>query len=89
MRDIDILTLLLLCLLCGCISAGISVDPVTSYLVDETGRFVFYHGVNAVYKEPPFHPKTDSFDPNTSLAREDLTRLREWGLRAVRMGVVW
>ena len=29
---------------------GLSVDPITTYLVDKSGRFRFYHGVNSVYK---------------------------------------
>lgn len=25
-------------------------DPLTSYLTDDSGRFVIFHGVNVVYK---------------------------------------
>ena len=33
-----------------CICTDLQADPLTSYLTDKNGRFIFYHGVNVVYK---------------------------------------
>jgi len=29
---------------------GLQADPITTYLTDDSGRYVFFHGVNVVYK---------------------------------------
>jgi hypothetical protein len=34
----------------------ISLDPKTRRLVDEDGRERYYHGVNVIYKSPPWYP---------------------------------
>lgn len=67
----------------------LSVDPLTSHLVDEKGRFIFYHGVNEVYKEFPYYPNTTHFNPQDSLSTEDFENLRSWGMRAMRLFVSW
>ena len=59
------------------------------YLKDERGRNRLFRGVNAVYKAPPWHPVTDWYDSNTSLAREDMEQLAAWGFNVVRLGVLW
>lgn len=66
MYNLHIVTLALLCLTSLC---NLSVDPLTSYLTDDNGRFMFFHGVNAVYKEFPYYPTTDVFNSNTSLSK--------------------
>jgi len=46
----------------------ISVDPSTRSIVDEHGRAILFHGVNAVYKVPPFIPTINGpWTPNDSL----------------------
>ena len=51
-----------------------------------SGRSVIFHGVNAVYKVPPFVPQLEGFDPRFSLSPADAKNLREWGFNAVRLG---
>ena len=53
-----------------------------------TGRSVLFHGVNAVYKIPPYLPELEGFDPRFSLSSVDAKNLREWGFNAVRLGVM-
>jgi endoglycosylceramidase len=51
----------------------ISVDPSVRMFVDETGRTVIFHGVNAVYKIPPYIPTiTGPWTPNDSLNAQDI-----------------
>ena len=40
--------------------------------IDEDGRSVLFHGVNVVYKVPPYIPSTEDFDPFESLNDEDI-----------------
>lgn len=86
MNNLHKITIILLIGLAAC---ELHADPITSYLTDESGRFMFYHGVNVVYKEFPFYPQSDYFDPSTSLHKEDFVRLSEWGFRAIRLFVAW
>ena len=51
--------------------AGFEVDPLTTFLRDEYGRNVFFHGMNVVYKEFPYLPSTETFNPHDSLANQD------------------
>eukprot|EP00981_Chlorochromonas_danica_P009322 scaffold2613_cov159-Ochromonas_danica.AAC.9 len=48
-----------------------------------------FHGVNAVYKIPPWFPTTTGFDSSNSLSAEDAKNLRSWGFNIVRLGVMW
>lgn len=64
--------------------------------VDSAGRFVdlhgrvrFFHGINVVYKEWPWLPRSDRFDVQNSVSREDMENLRSWGFNIVRLGVMW
>ena len=47
------------------------------------------HGINAVYKVPPYIPSDGAFDPETSLNDEDIANLVKWGMNFVRLGVMW
>ena len=47
------------------------------------------HGHNVVVKAPPYIPITDKFDPFYSLSTEDLEYMRDWGVKIVRLGVMW
>eukprot|EP01112_Ceratiomyxa_fruticulosa_P020687 TRINITY_DN712_c0_g1_i4.p1 TRINITY_DN712_c0_g1~~TRINITY_DN712_c0_g1_i4.p1 ORF type:complete len:514 (+),score=101.67 TRINITY_DN712_c0_g1_i4:1010-2551(+) len=70
--------------------AVIKVDPSTTLLVDENNRVRFFHGVNVVYKEPPWYPPIiDTFDPILSLNQFDIDNLAKWGFNFVRLGVMW
>ena len=50
---------------------------------------VLLHGVNVVYKVPPYIPDTQSFDSQKSLTAEDIANLKKWGFNFVRLGVMW
>ncbi|KAH3759248.1 glycosyl hydrolase family cellulase [Pelomyxa schiedti] len=71
------------------VEAAIRVDNATKMFVDEYGRQRFFHGVNAVYKTDPYMPVTDYFDPQLSLCEQDMEDLWNWGMNAVRLGVMW
>src|SRR5258707_2350235 len=53
------------------------------WITDARGRVVVVHGVNMVYKRPPYAPDAIGFDDADAafLARE--------GFNAVRLGVIW
>ena len=42
-----------------------------------------------VYKRYPYHPQNSSFDPEFSLAAEDIAFLAESGFTVVRLYVAW
>lgn len=70
--------------------SAIQVDPETQHFVDEYQRTRIFHGVNAVYKNPPFYPPVkDKFHVNDSLAEEDVQNLQRWGMNIVRLLVAW
>ena len=73
-----------LCASCALAGANMRVDPATQHFVDGDGRSRIFHGVNAVVKTPPFHPKLDAFDATYSLSDEDVELLQQWGVTVVR-----
>ena len=56
---------------------------------DSYGRSVIFHGVNVVYKIPPYLPSSDHFDAQLSLTDAELDQLVNWGFNFVRLGVMW
>jgi endoglycosylceramidase len=56
--------------------------------VDERGRTVILHGVNVVYKRPPYVPNASAGE-RASFDRDDVRRLRSWGFNTVRLGITW
>lgn len=50
----------------------ISINPETRQFVDESGRTILFHGVNAVYKVAPYIPVQDVFSTEESLSAEDI-----------------
>eukprot|EP01006_Ploeotia_vitrea_P052081 TRINITY_DN67640_c7_g2_i2.p2 TRINITY_DN67640_c7_g2~~TRINITY_DN67640_c7_g2_i2.p2 ORF type:complete len:506 (-),score=27.93 TRINITY_DN67640_c7_g2_i2:2583-4100(-) len=72
-----------------CVLGFYKVNPTTNEIVDEHGRNRIFHGVNAVYKIPPYHPVTHQFTAETSLAPEDMQNLRNWGFNVIRLGLMW
>ena len=61
----------------------------TRPFVDSLGRERYFHGMNAVVKGPPWHPKIDEFDPYTSLTDEDFKIMQEMGFTVIRLGFMW
>ena len=68
---------------------SIKVNIESKQFVDEKKRSKIFHGVNAVYKVPPYYPQTEGFDVNNSLSEIDSKNLRSWGFNVVRLGVMW
>jgi len=62
--------------------------PGGPYLYDRDGRVVFFHGVNAVYKYPPFELYPAPGKPwNFSAA--DASLMARLGFNVVRLGMTW
>lgn len=80
--------LVILVSLLGCV-LSIKVNPQTHHFVDDFGRTRIFHGMNAVYKIPPWYPSIDGFDANNSLSKVDAQNLKTWGFNIVRLGVMW
>lgn len=69
--------------------AVLSVDTLANVIRDEHNRIRVYHGVNVVYKEFPYHPSRNGFDPDGSLVSEDFANLKKWGLNSIRLYMAW
>jgi endoglycosylceramidase len=59
-----------------------------THLVDAQGRTVVLHGVNVVFKPPPYLPAAGG-PARTRFDARDVRRLRAWGFNAIRLGVTW
>eukprot|EP01132_Coremiostelium_polycephalum_P007754 gene7754-9539_t len=68
---------------------SITVNPKTKSFIDNNNRELYFHGVNVVYKIPPWTPPSDTFDVYQSFGEIDMQYLQEWGLNSVRFGVMW
>ena len=69
-----------------CCFGNIQVNPASQLFVDEFGRSLLFHGVNAVYKKQPYYPPNlQSFNSRDSLAPEDMQNLKKWGFNVVRL----
>lgn len=55
----------------------------------DSGREIYFHGVNAVVKGFPYIPETDVFDIDTSLADKDHSTLADLGMNVYRLGTMW
>jgi endoglycosylceramidase len=58
-------------------------DHAGRWLTDAEGRVLILHGVNMVYKRPPYTPAAAGFDD------EDAAFLADEGYDTVRVGVIW
>lgn len=66
----------------------IASDPVRGF-VDSAGRQRLFHGVNVVYKFPPWLPPTGpQWDPFNSLNDRDFAQLQAWGFNFIRVRVL-
>ena len=59
-----------------------------THLVDGQGRTVVLHGVNVVFKPPPYLPRSGG-PQRTRFDARDVRRLRAWGFDAIRLGITW
>jgi len=62
--------------------------PGGPFLVDKYGRAVLLHGVNVVYKRPPFEVYPDPGAP-WNFGPSDVRRMRRLGVDVVRLGIIW
>lgn len=69
--------------------SGISINQQLRMPVDDYGRALILHGVNAVYKQSPYLPLAEGFDPEYSLSEIDIEYLLAYGFNLVRLGVLW
>jgi endoglycosylceramidase len=67
----------------------IKIDPNTHNFIDSTRSTYMFHGVNAVYKVPPWIPNTETWSATESLTDRDIKDLASWGFNVVRLGVMW
>ncbi len=58
------------------------------YLTDSSGRVIFLHGVNVVYKHPPFEVYPDPGKP-WNFDAHDASLMARLGFNMVRLGIVW
>ena len=57
--------------------------------VDETGRHMFFRGVNVVFKDPPYLPDFPHFHSNLSFIEADVDFLVSMGVNMIRIGLMW
>ena len=68
--------------------SGRIAAPGGPYLYDSRGRVVFFHGVDAVYKDAPYELSPDPGQPwNFSVA--DASLMARLGFNVVRLGMTW
>ena len=63
----------------------IQVEPNTQHFVEELGRVRISHGVDVVYKLPPFLPYLTYFDQQKLLTDDNLSNLSKWGFNMIRL----
>ncbi len=68
--------------------SGLIRSPGGQYLYDTAGRVVFFHGVNAVYKLPPYELFPDRGAP-WNFSSADASLMARLGFNEVRLGMTW
>lgn len=63
-------------------------SPGGPYLYDHAGRVVILHGVNVVYKRPPFEVYPDRGKP-WNFGAADVRKIARLGFDVVRLGILW
>ncbi len=67
---------------------GAISSPGGPFLYDQQGRVVFFHGVNAVYKHPPYELYPAPGKP-WDLGAADASLMARLGFNVVRLGMTW
>ncbi|MBV9310161.1 MAG: cellulase family glycosylhydrolase [Solirubrobacterales bacterium] len=73
----------------GVLTSSVQAAPVLPlghagrWVTDARGRVVVMHGINMVYKLPPYYPQAAGFD------NDDAAFLQRIGFNVVRVGVIW
>jgi Cellulase (glycosyl hydrolase family 5). len=70
----------------GAASSGLAATGLSQsgrWITDASGRVVVLHGLNQVFKVPPYEPSADGFGD------DDAAFLAANGFDAVRVGVIW
>ncbi|MGH9080237.1 MAG: cellulase family glycosylhydrolase [Acidimicrobiales bacterium] len=62
--------------------------PGGAGLVDQDGRTVLLHGVDLVYKIPPYEVEVNGTGRNV-LTPEEAQRMAQLGFNVVRLGIIW
>ena len=62
---------------------GAPLSHAGRFVTDSAGRVVVLHGVNMVYKLPPYYPAAIGF------GSDDAAFLHRYGFNVVRVGVIW
>lgn len=62
--------------------------PGGPFLVDQTGRTVLLHGVDLVYKIPPYEVEVNGSGRNV-LTPAEAQRMAQLGFTVVRLGIIW
>jgi endoglycosylceramidase len=69
-------------------AAATTVRADSPFLRDAKGRVVFFHGVNAAWKLPPYYPPSETFgDQKSYFDQGDAEFLADAGLTHIRLGV--
>ena len=63
-------------------------SPGGAGLVDQDGRSVLVHGVDLVYKIPPYEVEVNGTGPNV-LTPHEAQRMAQLGFDVVRLGIIW
>jgi hypothetical protein len=69
--------------------SAVHINGQSKRFEDADGRELLFHGVNAVYKVPPYHPDVSKFDAQLSLTDEDAANMAAWGFNVVRLYAAW
>ena len=64
-------------------ATGTSVSHAGTWMTNPAGQVLIVHGLNQVYKVPPYEPAADGFSD------DDAAFLAANGFNAVRVGVIW
>jgi endoglycosylceramidase len=67
---------------------GLLDAPGGPYIKDRAGRVVLLHGVDAVYKLPPFELYPDP-GKSWNFSEGDAARIADLGFNVVRLGILW
>ena len=73
----------------GLAAGFVQVEPTRGLYVDDAGRVLVFHGLNAVTKLSPWYPVLNGFDTTSTLSDIDMANLQSWGFNVLRLGVMW